>query len=167
MSGMRPFMSLNTCWAVVGLGLPDRFALGAAIGTPQARINALAHSFSGKRTPTLSRPAVQTSDILSPLGRIMVSGPGQKASASFCACKGMSPLMTFRISSIQAICTIRGLSWGRPFAAKIFRIASGSQALAPRPYTVSVGKATTSPFLISSAARESVSEVGFSGVCVF
>ena len=33
--GIFPFISANTSWAVVGLGLPDKLAEGAASGTPQ------------------------------------------------------------------------------------------------------------------------------------
>jgi hypothetical protein len=42
-------------------------------------------------------------------------------------------------------CTISGWSAGRPLAAKILATASALLASAPRPYTVSVGKATRSP----------------------
>src|ERR1700749_2247503 len=38
-----------------------------------------------------------------------------------------------------------GWSAGRPLAAKILRTAAGFWAFAPRPYTVSVGNATSSP----------------------
>src|ERR1700761_758908 len=38
-----------------------------------------------------------------------------------------------------------GWSTGRPLAAKILRTATGLWAFAPRPYTVSVGNATSSP----------------------
>src|SRR5580704_4093590 len=38
-----------------------------------------------------------------------------------------------------------GWSTGRPLAAKILRTAAGFVALAPSPYTVSVGNATSSP----------------------
>ena len=55
--GTRPSMSASTCAAVVGLGLPERFALGAATGTPQAVMNACATGCDGNRTPTLSSPA--------------------------------------------------------------------------------------------------------------
>ena len=40
------------------------------------------------------------------------------------------------------MCTIRGLSLGLPLAAKIPAMLQGFVAAAPRPYTVSVGKAT-------------------------
>ena len=42
MADILPLMSSITCFAVVGLGLPDRFAEGAARGHPLAFIIALA-----------------------------------------------------------------------------------------------------------------------------
>jgi hypothetical protein len=49
---------------------------------------------------------------------------------------------------ISAIWTIKGLSIGLPLISYIFDIDDGSNALAPNPYTVSVGNATTSPLRI-------------------
>src|SRR5438128_839320 len=46
-----------------------------------------------------------------------------------------------------------GFCAGRPLAAKILATAPASSALAPRPYTVSVGNATRPPALRSCAAR--------------
>ena len=40
--GMRPRRSLKTCWAVVGLGKPERLALGAATGRSTASMRASA-----------------------------------------------------------------------------------------------------------------------------
>ena len=40
-------MSSRTCCAVVGLGLPERLALGAAMGTPLAAMSARAAALSG------------------------------------------------------------------------------------------------------------------------
>ena len=51
-----PFISSNTWLAFVGEGLPEVFALGAAIGTPAASIRALAISLPGSLTATVSRP---------------------------------------------------------------------------------------------------------------
>ena len=58
-------MSWRTWAAVVGLGLPDRLALGAAMGTPDAAIRARAAWLSGMRTATVSRPAVTSSGTIS------------------------------------------------------------------------------------------------------
>ena len=45
-----------------------------------------------------------------------------------------------------------GLSTGLPLAKKIFLTAEGFSALAPKPYTVSVGNATKPPSKIMRAA---------------
>ena len=63
----------------------------------------------------------------------------------------------FSTSFIFAICTISGLSLGLPFAAYIFFAASSKNASAPRPYTVSVGNATSPPDFNISAANFIVS----------
>ena len=69
------------------------------------------------------------------------------------ALSGKSPDMSGAISSSALMWTISGLSAGRPFAANILSTALPSSAFAPSPYTVSVGKPTTSPARISSAAH--------------
>jgi len=48
-------------------------------------------------------------------------------------------------SAAEARWTIKGSQEGRCLAAKILAMASGERALAPRPYTVSVAKATVPP----------------------
>lgn len=53
---MRPSMSAITSCAVVGLGLPERFALGAASGNPHAAITARASGCEGMRTEAVSKP---------------------------------------------------------------------------------------------------------------
>ena len=58
-------MSCKTWSALVGLGLPERLALGAAMGTPLAAMRARAASLSGMRTATVSRPAVTSSGTIS------------------------------------------------------------------------------------------------------
>src|SRR5262245_32289832 len=50
------------------------------------------------------------------------------------------------------MCTITGCVEGRPLTRKILRTASGLFAFAPRPYTVSVGNATSSPARSASTA---------------
>ena len=65
-------------------------------------------------------------------GTITVSGPGQNASASFCAAAGHS-LANARAAATSPTCTISGWSAGRPLAAKIFATAASSSARAPRP----------------------------------
>ena len=111
-----PPRSSATWRAEVGLGRPEVFAEGAAIGSPAARIRALAFGSSGSRIATVSSPPLVSRGTASLFGKIMVSGPGQKAAASRRALSGM-----FRtsgsISSTRAMWTISGLSLGRPFAA--------------------------------------------------
>ena len=129
---MRPSMSSNTCRAVVGLGLPLRLALGAAMGVPAARMSARAASLAGMRMPTVSSPALTAEEMRSDLGRISVIGPGQNASISSFAPSGISRT-SGAISSRLATCTISGLSAGRSFAAKMLRTAASLSASAPRP----------------------------------
>ncbi len=77
-----PIKSSMQCPIVVGLGLPDRFAEGAAIGVLESSINFLATLFEGILIPTHLSPAVTLSGIMSDFGIIIVIGPGQKASIS-------------------------------------------------------------------------------------
>ena len=86
----------------------------------------------GIRTLTVLRPAQVTSLTSGPRGMTIVSGPGQKAAASFLARSGTSETMPFSISMPQ-ICTMSGLSCGRPFASKIFLTASPLRASAAMP----------------------------------
>ena len=129
---MRPSMSSSMCCAVVGLGRPLRLPLGAAMGTPAARIIARAASLCGRRMPTVSSPALTVPGMQSALGRISVIGPGQNASMSFFAACGTART-SGGISSTEATCTISGLSAGRPFASKIRSAACASSALPPSP----------------------------------
>jgi hypothetical protein len=56
-----PLRSSKTCSAVVGLGFPARFALGAAIGQPLSLIRAKATLCLGILTAIVSKPATVTS----------------------------------------------------------------------------------------------------------
>ena len=108
--------SSSTCCAVVGLGRPEVLALGAATYPLDARIKAAAMGSLGKRTATLSSPPVVSRGTRSDFSKIMVRGPGQNFLARIFAFSGT--LFTMGASaSISAICTIRGLSEGRPLAA--------------------------------------------------
>ncbi len=89
--GMRPSRSDSTCLAVVGLGLPERLALGAARGNPQAAIRARAAGWLGARRARESRPALTAAGTPLLRGTIRVRGPGQKASARVCAKAFHSP----------------------------------------------------------------------------
>ena len=81
-SGMRPYSSSNTCCAVVGLTRPKRFALGAAIGSPNSPTISANTRCALIRTATVSKPAVTMSGTISRLGKTIVSGPGQNLSAN-------------------------------------------------------------------------------------
>ena len=96
------------------------------------------------------RFALVTFGIISFFSKITVNGPGQNLSIIFCATSGTS--LTNSEISFVLTWIIRGLSCGLPLAIKIFLTASSSNALAPNPYTVSVGKATVPPFLITFPA---------------
>ena len=124
--------SSTTCSAVVALVRVNRLALGAAIGTPAARISAWATGWLGTRTATVGRPAVATSGTTGRFGRTSVSGPGQNRSARARAIGGTSATTVARSSS-EARWTISGSSRARRLAAKIERTAASSRALAPRP----------------------------------
>ena len=112
----RPSRSSLQYFASVGLGRPERLALGAAMKPPPARISSCAILLEGNRTATVSSPPVVSCGTISVLLKIMVSGPGQIVSASFHALSGMSAAITGRSSSRQ-MWMISGLSEGRPFAA--------------------------------------------------
>ena len=60
--------------------------------------------------------------------------------------------------------TMRGLSLGRPLAAKMRRMADESRALPARPYTVSVGRPTTPPERRTEAGEERRAEREEGGV---
>ncbi len=113
---MRPAISSITKRALVGLGRPERFALGAAIKPPAARINAAAPVCEGKRTATVESPPVVSVGTRSFFSKIIVSGPGQKASARRLALSGTCAASSSN-DAMSAIWTISGLSDGLPFAA--------------------------------------------------
>ena len=68
--------------AVVQLGRPEVVALGAATGTPDASMMARVTAWSGHLMPTVSSPPVVRSGTQGFFFKIIVSGPGQKLSAS-------------------------------------------------------------------------------------
>ena len=101
-ASILPDISSITYFALVGDGKPEVFALGAAMGQPAALITLFATSFIGIRTATVSRPPLTTLPIKSLFGKIIVSGPGKKASISACAL-GVTSLTKGMISSLFAI----------------------------------------------------------------
>ena len=116
----------------MGLGIPERLAEGAARGRPAARMTCRATGWEGIRTATVGNPAVTSPGTQGAWGKMMVSGPGQQASASRRAFSGMAVTRGAQSSS-AAICTIRGLSIGRPLAAKIPATAPPFKASAASP----------------------------------
>ena len=115
-ASILPVISFTTCFAFVGLGFPERFALGAAIGTPAAFISFCAVSCNGKRIATVLSPAVTSLGTTDFFFKIIVTGPGIKLSITFFALSGISSAISF-ICHLSHICTISGLSDGLPFAA--------------------------------------------------
>ena len=107
-------------------------------------------SLLGILIPIVSKLALVTLGIIFFFFIIIVIGPGQNLSIIFFATFGTSS--TKSLISLLATWTIKGLSWGLPFAINIFWTPFSSKALAPNPYTVSVGNATIPPDFITSAA---------------
>ena len=166
-SGRRPSISVKTSCALVGLGLPERLAEGAAKAQPLCRMMACTTGWLGIRMPTVSRPAQHSAATSGPRGMMMVRGPGQNAAISSWARSGTSLTRPGSMSG-PAMWTMRGLSCGRPFATKIFLTASPLRASAAMPYTVSVGRATSSPCRRSSAPRAMpAASAGRSSVFIF
>src|SRR5215210_1390599 len=106
----------------------------------------------GQRTPTVAPLAVTMSGTFGDFGSTIVRGPGQNDWASLLAVSFQS-LTHSRANSPLATCTMIGLFDGRPLISKIFRTAFESKALPANPYTVSVGRPTTSPARSNAAAR--------------
>jgi hypothetical protein len=84
-----PSKSLDTCSDVVGLGLPEIFADGAAIGTPVSCINVCAILFSGILTATVLIPPVVIFGTIFDFLSTNVSGPGQNLLINSCAVFGI------------------------------------------------------------------------------
>mmetsp|Transcript_28355 Transcript_28355/g.90347 ORF Transcript_28355/g.90347 Transcript_28355/m.90347 type:complete len:308 (+) Transcript_28355:141-1064(+) len=156
-----PPRSATTCSARVGETWPKRLALGAATGRPAAAMSRRASGWAGTRTPTKPVPAVTLDGMQGAALAIRVRGPGQKAPASASNTSRSSPWMSTssRARAVSSTCTIRGSVSGRPLASKMDNTAASSSALAPRPYTVSVGKATMPPERRMEAARSTPASV--------
>ena len=116
MSGIRPVISAAVIAAVVGLGRPEMFAEGAAIGTPAARMSRRATSWAGQRTPTVDSPPVTSGGICAAFGTMTVMGPGANA-VSKCAAAGGTSSAASSSMERSAIWRMSGLSEGRPFAS--------------------------------------------------
>jgi hypothetical protein len=105
--------AVRTCSAVVGESCVKRFALGAAIGTPDSRISANATGCAGMRIPTVGNPAVTSSGTVDRFGSTRVNGPGQCFAVNSAASDGHSDTSSRAIAS-ESTCTISGLVEGRP-----------------------------------------------------
>ena len=151
--------SAATCAAVVGLTRPERLADGAAIGRPAARSSVCATGCAGARSATVSSPALASSErpLSARRGSTRLSGPGQKWRAA--RRPRSSNSASASASARPGTCTISGLKRGRSLAAKMRATASSLVASPPSPYTVSVGKATSSPARIRRAARSIASSL--------
>ena len=79
-----------------------------------AGFDARAAALSGMRMPTVSSPPVVTYGTSSVRSQIIVTGPGQKASITFTITGVTIGVMSLSCSLFQ-ICTMLGLSAGRPF----------------------------------------------------
>ena len=77
-SGIRPSRLANTCAACVGDNCDDRFALGAANGTPASRSSATATPCAGTRTATVAPPGHGIRHF-GPLGQHQRQRPGPES----------------------------------------------------------------------------------------
>ena len=145
---------LITCPAVVGLSLPDGFADGATKppGKAAKSLSTGVINF-GIRTAKVLAPSRANGDTEQSclIGATIVSGPGQ----NFCAASiAFGDKSTWATTSLkEAKCAISGLKCGRLLTANIFATAVSFIASAARPYTVSVGNATSPPAFKHSCAR--------------
>ena len=131
MRGILPPTLSITIGAEVGLGLPEMFALGAAIGNATALRKSLAIWLDGILIPTKGF-WVTTSGIPGFFLSKRVTGPGKSLSI-ICCWKEFSTIARSAIWLFLPIWTIRGLLLGLPFTVKIFCTASLSRAFAPSP----------------------------------
>ena len=136
--------------ASVAAGSPLLFALLTAKG-PVRESSSIATSWSGIRTATVPRVSPRSHWSDGCCRHTRVSGPGHSASISARAYDGTP---TASASSVVAAETSTGggMSRPRPLAASRRFTASGENASAPTPYTVSVGSTTSWPRWTASAA---------------
>ena len=160
---IRPSRSASTCCALVGAGPGETIGAGR-----DHRPHPLLRSVpgppvcAGSRTATVSRPMETLSGTSGCRFSTSVSGPGQKIAASRLARSGMSDrhcrqlLQIGNMGNQRVVC---GPSFGDiDFSSLPLR----SGALAPSPYTVSVGNATRPPSRSTAAASRTASGSGCS-----
>src|SRR3989304_2243336 len=80
-----PARSLITCCASFGLGLPARFALGAAMGEPDSLMRARATLLLGILMAMVSKPTTVMSGTRLERFKMRVRGPGQNCPLGFLA----------------------------------------------------------------------------------
>src|SRR4030095_8527672 len=99
---------------VVGLGFPDAFALGAAMGVREVLISSSAIEDPGIRTATVGNPADTDFATSGFLSSTKVNGPGQN---SWMRRSAVSLTRVVTRSSISRLLTweISGVSEGLPF----------------------------------------------------
>ena len=144
--------SPKTSWSssqVVAGPSPDRFALVVASGP--APSTARASRWSGIRMPIdAGSPPRSQSRLRGARGTTIVSAPGHRAAArrsarsSSCATARASATEARRIGNVRPD--------GRCFASNTRAVAAGSSGRAAIPYTVSVGKTTSSPRRVAATA---------------
>jgi len=132
MASIFPLRSVWTCWAVVGLGLPARFALGAAMGQLLCLMSAKATGWLGILTATVSRPATVMSGMVFERLKMRVSGPGQNFCMSFSAFGGIWVVRVWMVF-VFSMWMMGGLSNGLFFAWNRAWTAFGFRASAPKP----------------------------------
>ena len=136
---------------VVGLSDPLLLALVPVTATPSSRITVLGTVWLGIRKAIVSRPPDTISGTESAFLSTIVKGPGMNRVIRFHAELGISEAY-FSKSSYEANSSGSGLTPERPFILYTRWIALISIAEAAKPYIVSVGRATTPPFLSTSTA---------------
>ena len=114
-ASILPSMSSSIRSAEVGLGRPEVFPEGAAMGVSAAAMISRQTGWAGQRIPTVSSPPVVRLGTLLRRSSTMVSGPGQNAPARAWALGGMF-LQNRSSHPASGMWRIRGLSWGRPLA---------------------------------------------------
>ena len=117
---MRPPRLFITWSAVVGEIAVERFALGAAMGSPAASSSEIATGCAGTRRATVGPSAAAPATTPpSPSRRTTtsVSGLGQKAAASALGRVRPGGEPPGRSAPASATCTMSGLPGGRPLDA--------------------------------------------------
>ena len=142
----------SASYTSVAAGLPLMFADDTASG-PVRLSSSRVFSWSGTRSATvpLVSPRSHISDVCA--RQITVSAPGQNASHSARAASLTEVASASSVSTAE-ISTGGGMSRPRPFASSSRWTASGLNASAAMPYTVSVGNTTSWPSRIASTAAE-------------